>query len=343
MSDSTSQRIKVCCPSCGKQLNLPGGAIGRKARCVACEDVFVVAAAAADPPIRQAEPAEEPDTSETNLFGDLAQAEEDAQVIRLSPEEPAGPPVPVSARMPEPPRLGKKLNYDRLVAEADPGLWGRTRGAIGPLAKGCFFSFSGAVIGALIWLGIGVASGYEFGIVAWLVGILAGVGMQAGTRSQSSAAGGIAACFALFGILLGKVLIVVYVLWPIISAAYADTRDLDYQRGAVVEYMAQEVIDKQEDVGEMMTAEQEEKTWADARKKVEAMPEGEVRRLFEEYENQAEAGAAAMTAADSGATQEQAPSLATTFFQVVLGFKGLIFCLLAVVSAYKIGCGGFGR
>lgn len=62
----------------------------------------------------------------------------------------------------------------------------------------------GALAGAMVWAILVVATGYEFGLVAWGVGALAGgASMLAGGKGQAN--GAACAVLALLGIFLGKV------------------------------------------------------------------------------------------------------------------------------------------
>ncbi len=68
-------------------------------------------------------------------------------------------------------------------------------------------SFAGAMLGAVIWAAIS-KYGFEFGLVAWIVGILAGVGAIILTGERSMRLGATAAVMAVIGILAGKVIAV---------------------------------------------------------------------------------------------------------------------------------------
>ncbi|HYE07270.1 MAG TPA: hypothetical protein VEL07_17280 [Planctomycetota bacterium] len=67
----------------------------------------------------------------------------------------------------------------------------------------------GAVIGALAWAGIGYATDYEIGWIAWGVGFLTGVGVAVKAKGGAPVPVGLAAAaLALGGVVLGKYLVV---------------------------------------------------------------------------------------------------------------------------------------
>ncbi len=217
-------KVRVDCPSCGKRLTFLVSALGRRAKCIGCDHVFVVTAPEAAPaPVSAAaapEPAAPTGDEPVDLFNDLAASEQNADLIALSPEDEAlkvaamtGPVLDASRPV--------KLDYTQEAGEYEQGIFGRIMGAMGPLAKGCALSLAGAVIGAIAWAIVGISVELELGYVAWLVGILAGLGMNWGTKSESALAGGIAAFFAFFGIFLGKILIIAYFVYPAIVYAKA--------------------------------------------------------------------------------------------------------------------------
>jgi|GEM_PF-7132432 len=82
-------------------------------------------------------------------------------------------------------------------------------GLVGGLVGGCI----GAVIGGVIWGGVAYVTEYELGWIAWLVGVLAGVGTMAAGGEPGLRAAGIATSMAVLGILIGKVLLVQW-CWP---------------------------------------------------------------------------------------------------------------------------------
>jgi hypothetical protein len=78
-----------------------------------------------------------------------------------------------------------------------------------PIVLGGIGAAVGAGIGAAIWAVVCYQTGYEVGWIAWGVGVLAGFGMLAGVRSNTSVAtGALAAGVSLIGVGAGKYLTV---------------------------------------------------------------------------------------------------------------------------------------
>jgi hypothetical protein len=75
---------------------------------------------------------------------------------------------------------------------------------------GVLGSIIGAVLGAATWCLIAVLTNYEVGIIAWVLGGLAGLGMALGYRQARTAAGITAAVIAVLGIAGAKVMIFSY-------------------------------------------------------------------------------------------------------------------------------------
>ena len=80
----------------------------------------------------------------------------------------------------------------------------------GSFVLGILGSVAGALLGAIAWCVIAVATDYELGIIAWALGGLAGFGMALGCRRRHVAAGVTAATVAVLGILSARVMIVGY-------------------------------------------------------------------------------------------------------------------------------------
>lgn len=354
-----SDRLQTHCPSCGKSLGLPLNAVGRKARCPACEHVFVVEENPPEPleVVEEAPPSDEEAPAAgrpSSLFDELADAEGNGEVVHMAGQG-AGFQAPASVE--DTPRQSKKMDYARAVSGAATGvvggLVGGAMGAAAPLLKGCLFSFIGILIGAGIWCGVAVVTDYELGFIAWLVGALAGIGMQMGTKSESHLAGFIASGFALLGIFLGRLFIVIYVLWPLfaamsaanakMSAANANVSEIEMQREAVAEAMAEESLDSMNKGGKEATEEQEEKAYTDAEKKVTAMSDSEVKKAYEKLANDEAASSTAQGGGSSSTAKGDGSGLGGLFYHMTVGggMFGFVFLILAVGTAYKLGSGAF--
>ncbi|MCK4871713.1 MAG: hypothetical protein KAS72_03205 [Phycisphaerales bacterium] len=74
-----------------------------------------------------------------------------------------------------------------------------------PLIKGIIGGVIGATIGAAMWAAISYYTNYEVGIVAWGIGVLAGIGVRIGAgESLSGTTGILAAVIAILGVVGGK-------------------------------------------------------------------------------------------------------------------------------------------
>jgi phosphate/sulfate permease len=81
----------------------------------------------------------------------------------------------------------------------------------GSLVLGVVFSAVFALLASVLWIAIAYFSGYSIGYVAALIGVAAGIGMQAGHKGQSQVGGMIAAAMTLLVILIAR-LIVLYAI-----------------------------------------------------------------------------------------------------------------------------------
>jgi len=212
MSDMS--RIMVSCPSCGAQLGLPASAVGRRAKCPQCERRFVVEPSDADPglgensvaPLIEAEAGEAPPVSPS---------------VEQVPCPHCGVPVPCNA--PTCLACNSDLSAAPLAPETfspvekaalPPRSMARSAGAY---LLGTILSGLGALLGAGLWCGIAIVSGYEVGWIAWGLGVATGLGMRMGYRRAGFLAGAMAAILAVGGILTAKAMLVAYYVWPTTS------------------------------------------------------------------------------------------------------------------------------
>lgn len=87
-----------------------------------------------------------------------------------------------------------------------------------------------SVISAVGWAIVGAVTGMEIGWLAWGVGILCGIGVAKGLQDVHALGGIVAAGWAVFGILLGKALLLYFVVLPnaatLIGADAAELRGM---------------------------------------------------------------------------------------------------------------------
>jgi len=152
----------------------------------------------------------------------------------------------------------------------------------GRFLVGCGLSCLGALIGAGIWFGLALATEREFGLIAILVGALAGGGMAYGNKAGSALAGWTAAFISVGGIFLAKVLIFGFVLYGLVTG---DTSNIDIQR----EYVVLQTVEERLNEEGVWSDEQREEKWdqyhAESEAQVAAMSDAEVRTRWQELKN----------------------------------------------------------
>lgn len=235
------------------------------------------------------------------------------------------------------------------------------------LGRGVAISSIGALLGAIVWAGIAVATQLEIGWVAWAIGAAAGGGMAAGYEDHSDDGflpGVLAAFIALGGIVLGKVFIVVWVVYPIIMADNAN--ELPFKREVVAGSIAESAL-KQRGIEPDADEAAWDQEFGKAMASLENVSDEDIDQRFEtlmtraaEDAKAAEAQLAeAMVAGAPAAAgnpavtikldkewadeqfeqEEESPSLIGLFFSTMFGPMDAVFILLAFFTAYKIGSG----
>jgi hypothetical protein len=196
-----------------------------------------------------------------------------------------------------------------------------------------------AVVGAVVWAGIVIGTGYEVGYVAIGVGALCGFGTALGSRGQTGVmTGAIAVVFAILGICVGKFAAVSYYMdeefgGSSIIEQLSEAGTEEFMLQIRIDEVVQERLngstltpgERQEyidllDMGmypddypeELVTLVREE--WA-------AKPEEERARLVQEQETIVR-----------GVVQ-------TGGFLASFGFLDIVFFLIAIGAAYKLGSG----
>ncbi len=196
-----------------------------------------------------------------------------------------------------------------------------------PLLIGTACSAAGALIGGGVWYGIIAATHYELGWIAWLVGGLAGLGMNIGFRDSSFVAGGIAAFFAVVAILAARW----FAMGVVLSKVTDDLLKADDSpRFTLMSIIATENMRKRgfEDVEDepepdspqgKALAEEEAK----AEKQVEGMSDDQVRREIRKR------------------MDSMRSALGGELYKSLFSPIDLVFFGLAIVTAFKVGASGF--
>jgi hypothetical protein len=244
-------------------------------------------------------------------------------------------------------------------------------GGAASLLRGTFFSFLGAMLGAIIWAVLAYATLYEFSIVAWGLGGLAGLGMALGHESDDGTFPGIIAAFmSLLGIVAAKVFIVIIFIAAIVSSAVSEMEivaedmaaqseemdPIESQRSALALAMTFKEISRQDPEGEF-----DEAAWeaamAKSREAVANLTPEEIETRINELGDEhgldgeiEEAGETELEEDDADENSEQDEDFDEaevadenpTFGSVVGSLFGPmdgLWILLAFFTAYKVGSG----
>lgn len=109
----------------------------------------------------------------------------------------------------------------------------------------------GGVIGAVLWGAVGYFTGREVGWVAWLVGLLTGIGVRSALANKGSSAAGVLAAAVAFGAgLAGKFAVAELSMHRFrteIAAALA--QEPEYSREDVIGFMCTDLVVKYEEQG----------------------------------------------------------------------------------------------
>ncbi len=213
-------KIRFNCGHCGQEFGVARKYAGRQVKCSKCGQGIVIPKIEQEP-AAQVSPADEFVTKEASeqdrwakeLLAMEAAAPEAEDVLRVAPAD-SGDAVEQVQDFGDVRALNRGLGGG---AEAYTRKSGSLLSGIGDIPLSLAASFGGALIGAIIWLAIAKATGYEMGIVAWGVGVLAGVGMTVFTDRRSAGLGVLAAVFAVCGILMGKLFVAKWVVLPLMQ------------------------------------------------------------------------------------------------------------------------------
>lgn len=349
--------IDFSCQSCGQAYSVKDEFAGRTTKCRKCAKPVTVPV----PALPEMEP--------SDSLGSLLDEEIGSGPVRLPERNPVKPCPSCGASMPHDANLclgcghdigtGKKRGAQR-AEETPKKKKNRASGESSKLVllgRGIAFSAAGAFVGAIAWAFVAVLTHREIGWIAWGVGAAAGAGMSAGCddKSDGTIPGILAAFIALGGIVLGKVFILVWVLYPLLAG---NPEDFAYQREVVAGNMAEKVLQQRGTDSETDEA-MFDQEYSKAYESLAAVSDEEIERRFTaitaEAERQIEAATAALgnvqsavsTESQPGAVvinpqpvEEETPSLVGAFFSMMFGPIDAIFILFAFFTAYKIGSGG---
>jgi hypothetical protein len=205
--------IKFHCPHCNQKIGLPQEYAGKQVRCAKCKNTFAVPMAAST--AVSAQPTEKP-ADDFNPFDDnllnfdaLKQAEQNA------------PAADMPMRLAPPDEPAQQSEFANMVGRS-PSLALESAGARGnsmpfkidstPIALLASIIF--VIIGGMAWGLIAKFTDRQFGLAAWGIGVLAGLGIYLFTANRGTFLGVLAAFIAFFGILSGKYFVAKWYFMP---------------------------------------------------------------------------------------------------------------------------------
>jgi len=202
--------IKFRCPVCSKKIGVPDEYAEKRVKCPTCNS-----AAQVPSPDSVSTPAgvglHLPDNDSYRQPADNIWSDDLFNQPAESPEQPADQNQYEISDSPD------QYSNQQATRPHSKAVFKSSAGNAGsmsrfPLAIGG--SFAGVVMGGALWAAIVYFTDYELGIIAWLIGVLAGFGAAIFTPERSTRLGAAAAAMAIIGILIGKILILQWVLTP---------------------------------------------------------------------------------------------------------------------------------
>lgn len=202
----------------------------------------------------------------------------------------------------------------------------------GSFALGIALSAAGAILGAVVWFVVAKATDREFGVIAWGIGIVTGLGMVFGYRTQDVRAGLVSAAMTFLSIMAAKWLIYVQVLRPQLAELDPAFDGGDFRRQAVASKLLEGAFQQRGGDNDNMSDDEYDAIDADVQKRVAAMTEAEVEQQWNQLD--AETREAFQSGQKIGRFVFGAVVIFTLF-----GLWDIIFLILAVVTGYKVGNG----
>jgi hypothetical protein len=238
--------IKFHCPHCNQKIGLPSEYEGKQVRCAKCKNTFVVPQAASG--LKPIVPAEKP-ADDFNPFDDnllnldaLKQAEQNAPAadmpMRLAPaDEPT--------QQSEFANMVGRSPTSALESASSRGSSMPFKIDSTPIALLASVIF--VIFGGMAWGLIAKYTDRQFGLAAWGIGVLAGLGIYLFTANRSTFLGVLAAMIAFFGILSGKYYVAKWYFMPEMmaeiqksKAEYNDPNNVKLSKNEIAEIMSDE-------------------------------------------------------------------------------------------------------
>jgi hypothetical protein len=196
--NAEAERIKVTCPNCEKPLVMKAELAGRRVKCPQCQTPFTASASGSAAPA-ESNPKPKPSPAAVG-----AVASPLAKKSVSSAQRSWKPPVQEDDDEPiAKPKKKKKRKSSSASEMFGPGM-----------IRGLAFGMLAAVLSAVGWALVGAGTGMEIGWLAWGVGVLCGFAVAVGWQDSDMMPGVAAAGCAVFGILLGKFMLLYFVVIP---------------------------------------------------------------------------------------------------------------------------------
>jgi phosphate/sulfate permease len=209
------------------------------------------------------------------------------------------------------------------------------------MLRGVLFSVIGAALGGVLWTVIAYFTGYEIGFVAWAVGAAAGIGMAVGAKDDTDVTTGVlAAVFAVVSILTAKYATVRIVMDKMVEQAITTHTMTDED---VQVYIADQIVDERTASGRTIAwpdgigSKEEALELAHYPKDIADDASGRWKGMSPEDQ---QAYKASVRAHQEHEMRNFASGVgATEIYSEMFGIFDILWMILAIASAWKIGSG----
>jgi predicted Zn finger-like uncharacterized protein len=267
-----------------------------------------------------------------------------------------------------------RREVDLAGAPASEKKKGRSKiGTAASLLRGTLFSFLGAMLGAVIWAAIAYWTSLELGYIAWGLGGLAGFGMALGHDDDDGTLAGIIAAFmSLGGIVIAKILIIVFIVAAFAINIASGPDDVEFKRNLLVNSLTEKKLRAQgvdtdkpgDELWEKANADAKAEATAEVAQLSEQELDAHLEALIDEPDDEADNALAQNAAGGGGDAAAQpadgeniqpgrndsadspdevalagGPGGVGLFFKLMFSPMDGIFMLLAFFTAYKVGSG----
>ncbi len=215
------------------------------------------------------------------------------------------------------------------------------------MTKGILGAVGGGVLGAVVWAAITIFTGYEIGWIAWLVGAGVGFGMAVGSRGEGGMAGGVAAAaIALISIAAGKYIAVRLEVGKVTDRIVAEAK---YSVDDAKIHLAWELVEEAKEQGQTLKWPKGQEPGEGDDETVESLADFP-KSIAKDVETRW--GAMTPEAAETYRSQleaqmqhnmrSMAAAITSRAFESSFNAFDILWGILAVLSAFKLGSGAGG-